>query len=190
MFSWSDGRDRHHLHDELQALLPVHRPEGIHSAIPAKEVTFVALRLKYLLEEVIPCELSEEAVTKPHSNVITDAVAKTAKSAGKISGMSEDYGACVIYCLLVAKGWFRRQARLELWDADLHELRATACEKLAKMIIEEEEDVDYLMQEVLLKRYSIVVDGEGIVMVYVTGFGTITNAFHRDESVQCCREGG
>jgi hypothetical protein len=49
---------------------------------------------------------------------------------------------------------------LELWDADLHELRATACEVLAKHIIEEEEDLNYLMQELLLKRYSIVVDGE------------------------------
>ena len=43
----------------------------------------------------------------------------------------------------------------------MHVLRAFACEKLAKMIIEEEEDMNYLMQEVLLKRYSIVVDGEG-----------------------------
>lgn len=74
--------------------------------------------------------------------------------------MNEDHGACVIYCLLVCKNWFKRQAKLELWDADLHELRAIACERLAKFIIEEEEDIDYLMQEVLLKRYSIVVDGE------------------------------
>lgn len=119
------------------------------------------MRLKYLLEEVIPCELPEEAVTKPHSQVITDNVAKLAKGCGKVSGSDEDYGACVIYCLLIVKGWFRRQARLELWDADLHELRAMACEKLGKMIIEDEEDVNYLMQELLLKRYSIVVDGEG-----------------------------
>ena len=74
--------------------------------------------------------------------------------------MNEDYGACVIYCLLVCKRWFKQQAKLELWDADLHELRAMACERLAKFIIEEEEDIDYLMQEVLLKRYSILVDGE------------------------------
>ena len=144
-------------------MLPTHRENDIHSAIPAKEVTHVALRLKFLLEEVIPCELPEESVTKPHSNVITDDVAKTAKSAGKVSGMENDRGSCVIYCLLICKSWFKRQAKLELWDADLHDLRATACEKLAKMIIEEEENADYLMQEVLLKRYSIVVDGEGNV---------------------------
>ena len=161
IFQWKD-QDRRHLHDELQSLLPVHRQDGIHSAIPAKEVTHIALRLKYMIEQVIPCELPEEAITKPHSGVITDAVAKTAKSAGKIGGRDDDHGSCVIYCLLIVKSWFKRQARLELWDADLHELRAIACEKLCKMIIEDEEDVNYLMQEVLLKRYSIVIDGEGM----------------------------
>lgn len=146
----------------MQRLLPgTHREDLIPSAIPAKEVTYIALRLKYLLEEVIPCELPEARVTQPHSSVINDDVVKTAKSAGKVSGMTEDYGMCVIYCLLVVKSWFKYQAKLELWDADLHELRAIACEKLAKIIIEEEEDIDYLMQDMLLKRYSIIVDGEG-----------------------------
>ena len=127
------------------------------------------MRLKYLIEEVIPCELPEDRVTQPHSNVITDAVMKTAKSAGKVSGMNdgEDHGSCVVYCLLIVKNWFKYQGKLELWDADLHDLRAVACEKLAKMIIEEEEDQNYLMQEVLLKRYSIVVDGEGQYTLHV-----------------------
>jgi len=48
---------------------------------------------------------------------------------------------------------------LELWDADMHDVRAVACEVIAKTIIESEEDSDYLMQEVLLKRYSIFRDG-------------------------------
>lgn len=159
LFTWND-RDRRHFHDELQALLPSHREDTIPSAIPPREVTFIALRLKYQLEEVIPCELPEERITRPHSDVITPDVMKTAKTAGKVAGMNEDYGACIIYCLLVVKNWLRLQARLELWDADLHGLRAVACEKLAKMIIEEEEDMNYLMQEMLLKRYSILVDGE------------------------------
>jgi hypothetical protein len=153
-------RDRRHVHDELQALLPTHRETTIESAIPAKEVTYVALRLRYQIEEVVPCELPEERITEPHSNVLTANVIKTAKSAGKVSGSDEDHGACVVYCLLVCKNWFKRQAKLELWDADLLELRAIACERLAKFIIEEEENMDYLMQEVLLKRYSILVDGE------------------------------
>jgi len=163
MVSWSSilgkDRDRRHFHDEFRSLLP-QRESEVASAIPARDVTFVALRLKYQLEQVIPCELPEDRITNPHSNVITDAVIKTAKSAGKVSGSNEDHGACVIYCLLIVKHWFKRQAMLELWDADLHNLRATACEVLAKHIIEEEEDNNYLMQDLLLKRYSIVVDGE------------------------------
>ncbi|KAF7197939.1 Calcium channel YVC1 [Pseudocercospora fuligena] len=159
-FDWNDRDHSHTLHDELSRLLPTHREDAIPSAIPAKQVTFTALRLKYQLEQVIPCELPEERVTAPHSDVITPAVIKTAKSAGKVSGSDEDHGACVIYCLLMVKHWFKRQALLELWDADLHELRATACEVLAKHIIEDEDDLNYLLQEVLLKRYAIVVDGE------------------------------
>jgi hypothetical protein len=38
----------------------------------------------------------------------------------------------VVYCLLVNKRWFKKQAMLELWDADLHSIRATACEVIAK----------------------------------------------------------
>lgn len=144
----------------MSRLLPTHREANVSSAFPAKAVTFVALRLKYQLEQVIPCELPEERITAPHSGVITPAVIKTAKSAGKVSGSEEDYGSAVVYCLLIVKHWFKRQALLELWDADLHELRATACEMIAKHIIEDEDDNEYLMQEVLLKRYSIVVDGE------------------------------
>ncbi|KAK3709383.1 Calcium channel yvc1 [Vermiconidia calcicola] len=158
LFSWSD-RDRRHFHDEIQALLPTHHETNIPSAIPARQVTHIALRLKYQIEQVIPCELPEERITQPHSDVITPAVVKTAKSAGKVSGVNEDYGACVVYCLLICKNWFKRQAKLELWDSDLHDLRAVACERLAKFIIEDEDDNNYLMQEVLLKRYSIVVDG-------------------------------
>ncbi|KAM3423689.1 hypothetical protein BST61_g1102 [Cercospora zeina] len=161
IFDSDRHHDRHHgLTDELSHLLPTHRETNIPSAFPAQQVTFTALRLKYQLEQVIPCELPEERVTAPHSNVITPAVIKTAKSAGKVSGSDEDYGSCVVYCLLIVKHWFKRQAILELWDADLHELRATACEMIAKHIIEEEDDMNYLMQEVLLKRYSIVIDGE------------------------------
>jgi hypothetical protein len=123
--------------------------------MPPKEVTKVALRLKHQLEQVIPCELEEELVTKPHSQILTPAVLATAKDAG-----GEEYAACVVYCLLVVQKWFKSQALAELWDADLHELRAAGAEMLAKRIIEEEEDHNYLMEHILLKRYSIFVDGE------------------------------
>ncbi|KAF2664110.1 receptor-activated Ca2+-permeable cation channel [Microthyrium microscopicum] len=143
------------LRAQMQSLLPTRRERIPPSAIPAKEVTIIALRLKHQIEVVIPCELDEERVTQPHSNVITEGVIETAKSAGG----SEHKGA-VIFCLMMVKKWFKRQAILELWDADLHLVRATACEVIAKEIIEAEEDLDYLMEEVLLKRYSIIIDME------------------------------
>ncbi|MCJ1341205.1 hypothetical protein MMC09_006501 [Bachmanniomyces sp. S44760] len=124
-------------------------------AIPAVEVTKVALRLKYQIEQVIPCELEEWKVTKANSPVITHKVIRTAKEAG-----GKEYQQCVVYGLLVCKRWFKRQAMLELWDADLHNVRATACEVLAKQIIETEEDQDFLLQETLLKRYSILINGQ------------------------------
>jgi hypothetical protein len=104
---------------------------------------------------VIPCELEEEQITKPHSPILTRAVIETTKQAG-----GEEYRACVVYCLLVVKKWFKGQAVAELWDAELHEVRAVAAEMLAKLLIEDEEDMDYLLGEVLLKRYSILVNGQ------------------------------
>lgn len=92
-----------------------------------EEVTRVALRLKFQIEQVIPCELEEWKVTKANSPIITKKVIMTAKEAG-----GKDHKACVVYCLLVCLRWFKRQAMLELWDADLHNVRATACEVMAK----------------------------------------------------------
>ncbi|GAP90365.1 putative potassium ion channel Yvc1 [Rosellinia necatrix] len=164
-FSWSRmiGWDRHPAHnhrewsirDSQRRLLPLHRGQSIQSAIPAPEVTKVALRLRHLIQECVPCELEDQQITRPHSKVITQKVIKAAKEAG-----GTEYGACVVYCLLVAKRWFRHQALCELWDAGLHELRATACEVIAKQIIETEDDMTYMLHSVLLKRYSTLVDGE------------------------------
>ncbi|KAM3088811.1 Calcium channel yvc1 [Clarireedia jacksonii] len=119
------------------------------------EVTKTALRLRYLIEETVSCELEEDSITCANSSVITRAVINAAKEAG-----GKEYGACVVYALLVCKRWFKKQAMLELWDADLHDVRATACEVIAKQLIEREEDQDYLLQDILLKRYSILIDGE------------------------------
>ncbi|KAF2787842.1 hypothetical protein K505DRAFT_287227 [Melanomma pulvis-pyrius CBS 109.77] len=166
MVRWSqlfnaDGHDRRHrIQDEFRSLLPTnnrreHLPK---SPIDAKEVTKIALRLKHQIEQVIPCELEEDLVSKPHSPILTKAVVATAKQAG-----GEENRACVVYCLLVVKKWFKSQALVELWDADLHDIRAIAAELIAKRIIEEEEDLDYLLEDVLLKRYSILIHGEATV---------------------------
>lgn len=147
--------DRPELREQMQSLLPLAREALPPSPIPAKEVTIIALRLKHQIEQVIPCELELDRVVQPHSDIITDAVVDTSKKAG-----GEENKACVVFCLLMVEKWFKKQAILELWDADLHHLRAEACEVIAKRIIEEEEDLDYLMEQVLLNRYSILVDNE------------------------------
>ncbi|KAL2158871.1 hypothetical protein VTH06DRAFT_4063 [Thermothelomyces fergusii] len=141
--------------ESRQRLLPTYGDESVRSAIPAQKVTEVALRIRHLIEECVPCELKESHITSPHSKVISPKVIKAAKEAG-----GREHGACVVFCLLINTRWWRRQALLELWDADLHSLRATACEVIAKKIIESEEDTEYLLHSVLLKRYSILVDGQ------------------------------
>lgn len=108
-------------------VLPSTRNEVVQSAIPAVDVTKVALRLKYQIEQVVPCEIEEYKIVKANSPIITHKVIKTAQEAG-----SDEHRACVVYCLLVCYRWFKSQALLELWDADLHNIRAIACEVIAK----------------------------------------------------------
>ncbi|MCJ1468209.1 hypothetical protein MMC07_006837 [Pseudocyphellaria aurata] len=144
--------DRHHLRDESRSLLPSNRNDLIESAISPADVTKVALRLKYQVEQVVSCEMEEFKITKANSPVITRKVVQTAKEAG-----GEENQACVVYCLLVCHRWFKKQAGLELWDADLHNVRAVACEVIAKQIIELESDQDFLLFSLLLKRYSILI---------------------------------
>ncbi|TGZ77081.1 vacuolar cation channel [Ascodesmis nigricans] len=149
-------RGRHASADFRENLLPHHRvAPGVVSALPAKEVTLVALRLKHLIEAAVPCELKQTQITRPHSEIITRQVVLLAREAG-----GSEYGAAVVFCLIVCLRWFKRQAILELYDADLNNLRAEACQVIAKQLIEMEEDQDYLFSEILLKRYSIIRNGQ------------------------------
>ncbi|ERT01172.1 potassium ion channel [Sporothrix schenckii 1099-18] len=157
------GWDRHPSHaqhdrwweETRRRLLPAYVEDTIESAIPPEEVTKIAIRLRYLIEECIPCEMEEDVITRSHSQVITKKVVQAAKEAG-----GEDNKDCVVYCLLICKRWFWHQAHIELWDAEMHNIRSTACEVIAKLIIESEENTNYLMHAVLLKRYSILVNNE------------------------------
>jgi hypothetical protein len=73
--------------------------------------------------------MEESEVTKSHSRIITRKVVKAAKEAG-----GPDHAACVVYALLVNMRWFRHEATVELWDADLHKLRAKSCGVIAKQM--------------------------------------------------------
>lgn len=109
------------------SVLPHNATDHVVVPVPPEEVTKVALRLRHLIEQCVPCELEESLVTQAHSRVITTNVIKAAKEAG-----GEQNRACVVFCLLVCIRWFKRQSELELWDADLHNVRSTACEVIAK----------------------------------------------------------
>ncbi|KAJ5684005.1 uncharacterized protein N7477_000350 [Penicillium maclennaniae] len=148
-------RANHRVQVERRRLLPAYAAEEPQSSESSKEIAKVALRLKYQIEQLLVCEVEESALTDPNSRIITDNVIKTAKNAG-----GEDYKACIVYCLLTCLRWFQIQASVELWDADLHEGRAVACEVIAKRIIEGEQDQSYLLKNILLKRYSIFIEGE------------------------------
>ncbi|KAA8646454.1 putative potassium ion channel Yvc1 [Aspergillus tanneri] len=151
--------DRERTGRRLQAdrrrLLSSSNADRISTGHDAKEVTKVALRLKYQVEQVISCELEESTITDPNSRVITSEVVQTAKQAG-----GDELQTCVLFCLLVCLRWFKIQASQELWDSDLHERRALTCEVIAKRIIEAEENQDAQLMATLLKRYSVFIDGE------------------------------
>ncbi|KAI0995786.1 Calcium channel [Podosphaera aphanis] len=153
LFGFNNSFRDEHWRDGFPHLLPTH--QTLSSTISASDVTKTALRLRNLIEECIPCEIEEGRITVPHSRIVTPKVLQAAKDAGGTDG-----AACVVFCLLVNKYWFKKQSLLELWDADLYNLRATACDVIAKNLIETEENQDYLLGDVLLKRYSILVDGK------------------------------
>lgn len=108
-------------------MLPSYSADQVPPDRPSKEVTKVALRLKYQIEQVIPYEIDEKLVTDANSRVITKQVIQTAKQAG-----GNDLRSCVLFCLLICLRWFRIQALVELWDSELNECRAVACEVIAK----------------------------------------------------------
>ncbi|KAF3188200.1 hypothetical protein TWF225_003956 [Orbilia oligospora] len=153
---------RHRSHTPRRHILAGRRRTTHHNAIEeqptgidAKTVTLVAMRIKYLVEETIPCELDEDQITRPHSAIINNNVIELARNAG-----GDENKSCVIYCLLVCLEWFRWQSKKELYDADLGQLRAVACQILAKRIIESTDDQDYLFQELLVKRFSHLQNSE------------------------------
>jgi len=108
-------------------VLPAYTVDEASPPHPSKEVTKVALRLKYQVEQVVPCELQEDDLTNPNSRIITKDVIKTAKQAG-----TDELRGCVVFALLVCVRWFKYQATVELWDSDLLESRAVASEVIAK----------------------------------------------------------
>lgn len=141
-------------------MLPSHSADQVSPDSPAKGVTKVALRLKYQIEQVIPHEVDERAITDPNSHIITKAVIETAKQAG-----GDDLQESVVFCLLVCLRWFRIQAVVELWDSDLNECKAVACEVIAKH-----------MYEIRISFLELVADAQAVLKLKGTRITCLRNA--------------
>jgi len=124
-----------------------------HPVSPEK-VSLVAHKLRYLVEQTIPCALKTSHVTRPHSHILTKEVVKLAEAAGG------EHRACVVFCLLVCSQYFKKLSFSDLSDADMNVLRAKACEVLTKLLIEKETNEDFLFNHVLLQKYSFLKHGE------------------------------
>ncbi|KZZ91583.1 Polycystin cation channel, PKD1/PKD2 [Ascosphaera apis ARSEF 7405] len=177
MMFWNSSprqrREARRLMDSSRHLLPRRNQQITPPALPAKEVTKVALRLRYQIEQLLPAEVDVSSITTPDSPILTKEVIQTAKEAG-----GEELKACVVSCLLTCLRWFKIQAAVELWDVDLYECRALACDVLAKRIIESEPDQNYLMLEILLKRYSTFANGEETVPINALESAVDLHALH------------
>lgn len=108
-------------------MLPAYTGDDIRPGLPAKDVTKVALRLKYQIEQVIPFELEQSLIASANSTVITKNVVRTAREAG-----GEEFRASVLFCLLICQRWFYIEGLYALWDSSLYDCRALACQIIAK----------------------------------------------------------
>lgn len=131
-----------------------------------KHVLKIALRVKELIDIIIPITFKESVVIKPDSQIINESVIELVREAagGKGDGVSGSssakYRACLIFVLLTVKRWYDDSADQQLFDASLYHLRASAAEAIAQRLIEEETDERYLFRDMLCSRYSITLHGE------------------------------
>lgn len=146
---------------------PDHNRNHLANSRPTpKHILKIALRVKELIDIIIPIIFKEADVTKPDSAIIDDRVIELVKRAagGKGDGApntsSQKYQASLIFVLLTVKRWYHESAEQLLFDAKLYQLRAAAAESIAQRIIEGESDERYLFRDMLCSRYSITLHGE------------------------------
>lgn len=133
---------------------------------PNPRQTFrICLNLKILLDKIIPIIFDESEICCSNSPILNESVIQLAFTAagGKGNGepgtLSRKYRAALVFCLLKVCGWYWQQSIDELTDNELYKLRAKAAQKLAVIIIEREQDDEYLFLGMLCHRYSICLGG-------------------------------
>lgn len=132
----------------------------------SRQIWRICVNLKKLIDGIISIEFDESQVTHPNSAILNinvlELVYKAAggKGDGKPDTSSFRYRASLPFCLLKVCGWYWQQAELELYDTQLHKLRATAAQILAANIIEETKDDEYLFLAMLCHRYVLNANDE------------------------------
>lgn len=153
---------------EIEPLLPTVEVEDFLSLSrpTPKHILKIALRVKELIDIIVPIQFDEGAITRSDSPVITDNIISLVKQAagGKGDGTkgtsSRRYRATLIFVLLTVKRWYDDMGDQEIFDASLYGLRGAAAESIAQRLIEGEEDERYLFRDMLCQRYSITLKGE------------------------------
>lgn len=103
-----------------------------------------------MIIELIPLAVKESHITNPKSRIITKGVLDLVEKAGQAEP------GCVVFCCVYVARYFHRLCQKDLPDADVHVLRAIACEVIAKQLIERQKDEEFLYSEVLLRRYTVI----------------------------------
>lgn len=153
---------------ESDPLLPTSEENSNLTAVrpSPKHILKIALRIKQLIDIIVPIDFDPTVVERADSPVITQRVLELVRQAaggqgeGARGSSSRGYQATLVFVLLTVKRWFETSATEELVDANLYNLRANCAEQIAARLIEAERDEKYLFRDVLCQRYSITLHGE------------------------------
>ncbi|CAK7892650.1 calcium channel Yvc1p [[Candida] anglica] len=127
----------------------------------SRQTLRICLNLKTLIDKVVPILFPENDILGQASPVLNTNVIDLAYRAaggrgnGEVGTSSYKYRGALVFCLLKVCDWYWQQAEFELYDNELYHLRATVAQQLAKIVIEETTNDEYLFLGMLCHRYSI-----------------------------------
>ena len=141
--------------------------------LSSSQILKLIRRIKRLIDTVIPIEFDRSQISRPDSPILTEQVYKLLIESphftceNNYNNNSDDaLKGTLVFALLIAKKWYGKASQNFLYDSALYDLRALACEYLAKRVIEREQDEYFLFKYMLCKRYTIPYtkeDGGGLI---------------------------
>lgn len=131
-----------------------------------RQVLRICLNLKHLIDRAVPVQFDEAVVLAADSKILTSEVVQLAKEAaggqgdGRHGTSSYKYRAALVFALLKVTRWYWELSATEIHDSELYFLRASTAQQIAKLIIEDAHDDNYLFIQMLCRRYVINLNGE------------------------------